>query len=72
MKEIFISMIEYRPGTPQEVMLGIQDGSLNSLGELCTAILLSEAISVDPTDIMVINNQINNILIQKGIPEDLV
>lgn len=69
--EIFTAMIQHRQGTPHAVLLDISRGDIDSLSDLCTSIVLSEAISVNSNDIPDIQYKIRTALLSKGIPENL-
>lgn len=71
-REVFLSMLHYRPGTPPVVKHGVETGQINTLTELCASILLSEAVSVNPDDIPQIFSDIRNVLVSKGIPADFL
>ena len=68
---IFRQMAASRRGTPSVVFDRIEDGSLRGLGDLCTLILLSEALRVNPSDIPDITYRVKKGLEKKGIPYDL-
>jgi len=69
---LLAQMVRARPGTPQSVEAAIYKDQVNSLSELGTAILVSEAESINPSDIPMLQGKISNILKGKGIPEDLI
>lgn len=71
-KEIFLSMLHYRPGTPSVVQRGVEIGQISTLTDLCASILLSEAVSVNPNDIPQILSDIRQALLSKGIPDDFL
>ena len=70
-RNIFLSMVNFRPGTDVRVKNAIQNGDLTTLTEVCAAVLLSEAISVNPNDVPEIHTKIRKLLLSKGIPEDI-
>ena len=70
-QELFKEMLRWRQGTPSAVLQGVEDGSIDSLSRLCTAILVSEAIQVNPNDIPQMEKKMKGMLLKKGIPNDL-
>ena len=69
---LLAQMVRTRPGTPESVEAAIYRDEVDSLSKLGTAILISEANGVNPSDIPDIQLKIANILREKGIPQDLI
>ncbi|MBV5347833.1 hypothetical protein [Lamprocystis purpurea] len=69
---LLVQMVRTRPGTPASVEAEIYKNEVDSLSKLGTALLISEARSVNPSDIPGIQSKISNILKEKGIPQDLI
>jgi hypothetical protein len=75
-KEVFLRMVQLRPGTPDSVSLDIREGYVDSLSQLCWNILVSEGYTdkykVEGfAEVAEKREQIAQILMSKGIPEDL-
>ena len=69
---LLAQIVRTRPGTPESVEAAIYKDEVDSLSKLGTAILISEASSINPSDIPGIQSKISNILKEKGIPHDLI
>ena len=55
-------MVRMRPGTPQAVEAAIYKNEIDSLSKLGVAILVAEAVSINPADISEIQSKISTIL----------
>lgn len=71
-KNIFLTMANSRMGTKDTVIQGIQNEDINSLSELCVAMLVSEAVSINPSDIPHMQRKVQQYLLKSGIPEEFV
>ena len=69
---LLAQMVRTRRETPEGVLTGIFKNEIDSLSSLGAAIVISEAESVNPTDIPLIQFKIASILREKGIPVYLI